>query len=474
MKTLLKNGTVVNVFTDELERVDVLLDGGRILGVGTCYKDEDADEVYDASGKFICPGFIDGHIHIESTMMTPAELARLCVENGTTAIMADPHEITNVCGLKGVDYILESSENLPMTVYVMMPSCVPATALDEAGAVLLAEDLEPYYDHPRVLGLAEMMNYPGLLFGDPEVWKKIRSAKEKGMVINGHAPLLSGRDLDTYVAAGIGDDHETSSFEEASERIRKGQRVMIRQGGQARNLEALLPLFEEPWNRRCLLVTDDIHADILMERGHINGIIRQAVKAGKNPVAAIRMATLQAAECFRLQGVGAVAPGYAADIAVLSDLETMTVCDVFKGGKQVVKDGRAEAFEVPAVSAELEETVRNSFHMEPLKKEDFLVPGAGSKSCRVIQLVKHQLLTDVSLEELDLSKGSGIDPDRDILKLAVAERHKNTGHIGLGFLHGFGLKEGALASSVAHDSHNLVILGTNEEDMAVAGNRVRE
>lgn len=473
MKTLLKGGTVVNVFTDELQKANVLIDGEKIAGVGD-YSEEDADFVRDVSGKYICPGFIDGHIHIESTMMLPAEFARAAVLHGTSAVVADPHEIANVCGGDGIEFMLEASEGLPLDVYIMVPSCVPATSFDESGAELSAADIEPFYRHARVLGLAEMMNYVGVVSGDKGVMDKINSANAKGKVINGHAPLLSGRDLDKYIAAGIRDDHECSSADEARERIRKGQRVMIRNGTAARNLSGLLPLFDEPWNRRCLLVTDDKHAADLIANGHIDDIIRLAVKAGKSAVTGIRMATLQAAESFGLKNEGAIAPGYSANIVLLDDLDSVAVSTVYHLGKEVVSEGRLAEFTSPAVSTALKERVLNSFNLAPLCEKDFHITASGNRKCRVINLVKDQLITEEALLDVDFGKNNGIDTEKDILKLAVIERHKNTGHIGLGFIHGIGLKEGAIAASVSHDSHNLIVIGTSEREMAFAANRVRE
>lgn len=473
MKTLLKGGTVVNVFTDELQKANVLIDGEKIAGVGD-YSEEDADFVRDVSGKYICPGFIDGHIHIESTMMLPAEFARAAVLHGTSAVVADPHEIANVCGGDGIEFMLEASEGLPLDVYIMVPSCVPATSFDESGAELSAADIEPFYRHARVLGLAEMMNYVGVVSGDKGVMDKINSANAKGKVINGHAPLLSGRDLDKYIAAGIRDDHECSSADEARERIRKGQRVMVRNGTAARNLSGLLPLFDEPWNRRCLLVTDDKHAADLIANGHIDDIIRLAVKAGKSAVTGIRMATLQAAEAFGLKNEGAIAPGYSANIVLLDDLDSVAVSTVYHLGKEVVSEGRLAEFTRPAVSTALKERVLNSFNLAPLCEKDFHITASGNRKCRVINLVKDQLITEEALLDVDFGKNNGIDTEKDILKLAVIERHKNTGHIGLGFIHGIGLKEGAIAASVSHDSHNLIVIGTSEREMAFAANRVRE
>lgn len=471
MKLLLKNAQIVNVFTDRLEEANILIDGEKIIGVGQ-YKDEDADTVSDLSGKIICPGFIDGHIHIESTMLTPPELARVCLPCGTTAIVADPHEIANVCGLSGIVYMLDSSEDLPLSVYIMLPSCVPSTPFDETGAVLEAEELHVLYSHPRVLGLGEMMNYPGVLADDTKVMQKISEAQTLGKLVNGHAPLLSGRGLDKYISAGISDDHECSTAEEAMERIAKGQHVMIRQGTAAQNLDALLPLFDEPWSRRCMLVTDDRHPADLMKEGHIDNIIRSAVKAGKSPLTAIRMATLQAAEYFGIRNMGAVAPGYIADILVLDNLETVKVRDVYCRGQLAVSNGKVIDLKKAEIRSDIRKTVRNSFYLDELSASDFHIKPEGRR-CRVIKIRPSQLLTDEWITEIDFSRENGIDVERDILKLAVIERHLNTGHKGLGFISGAGLKKGAIASSVAHDAHNLIVIGTNDRDMAIAANRIR-
>ena len=471
MKTLLKNGTVVNVFTDELVKTNVLIEDGKIIGVDD-YTDSEADVVEDLNGKYICPGFIDGHIHIESTMLTPAELARLCVANGTTAIIADPHEITNVCGTDGVKYMLESSEGLPMDVYVVLPSCVPASGLDESGAVLEAEDIKPLYSLPRVIGLGEMMNYPGVIFGDEKVLAKINDCVALCKPINGHAPLLSGKDLDKYISKGIYDDHECSLESEAKERIRKGQNVLIRRGSAARNLPSLISLFDEPWNRRCLLVTDDYHPDDLLKKGHINSIIREAVELGASAVVGIRMATIQAARHFEIDSVGAVAPGYKADLAILNDLTSMEIDAVYKNGKKVAENGKCKEFDEPEVSAELTAKVRGSFNMKTISPEDFIIKPEGD-TCRVIKVIPKTLITDELIAKIDFSQNNGIDADRDMLKIAVVERHKNTGHIGLGFINGIGLKKGAIASSVSHDSHNLIVVGASESDMAIAANHIK-
>lgn len=466
MKLLIKNGLVVNVFTGEIEPQNILIEEGIILGVGD-YEDEDADVIHDAEGRYVCPGFIDGHIHIESTMLLPYELAKASIAHGTTAIVADPHEIANVCGTDGLRFMLKASENIPMTVYMMLPSCVPSTPFDEAGAVLEAEDLLSFYRYPRVLGLGEMMNYPGVLAEDGGVMRKIRDAHQAGRTVNGHAPMLTGRELDRYIAAGINDDHECSSAEEAIERIRKGQWVMIREGTAAKNLSDLLPLFDPIYSHRCILVTDDRHPADILENGHIDSIIRKASEAGKSPVTGIQMATIQAAQCFGLKGVGAVAPGYTADILVLDSLDKMKVSDVYCKGRRVCENGIVLPFEKPDVPASLRESVLSSFNMPDISAKDFTIQGSGK--ARVIGIVEGQLLTEELIMDV-----SGIDTDRDILKLAVIERHRNTGHIGLGYIKGVGMKSGAIASSISHDSHNLIVIGTNEKDMAHAANRIRQ
>ncbi len=474
MITLLKNAQVVNVFTDEIQAACILIEDERIVGVGD-YAHAEADVVYDLQGAYVCPGFMDSHIHIESTMLSPLELAKVCVPHGTTAIVADPHEIANVCGTDGIQYMLEASEGLPMTCYMMMPSCVPATPFCESGATLSAADLRPFYDHPRVLGLGEVMNAYGIIHGDSDLLEKIQDAHERGLVVNGHGPLLTGSDLDRYVAQGIQDDHECTSVEEAREKIHKGQWVMIRQGTAARNLAALMPLFDAPWNRRCTLASDDKHPADLLESGHMDGIMRMAVAQGADPVVAIRMATIQTAQCMGLSGVGAVAPGYLANLAILSDLGKMSVTHVFYRGVPVAQNGALLAdLPKPAIAASLQEKVLHSFHLDALKADDFILPYAGTKMTRVIQLVPGELLTHEWITFIDYDRDCGIDTDRDIVQLAVLERHRHTGNRGIGFVTGSGLKRGAIAASVSHDSHNLIVMGVNHGDMAFAANRIRQ
>ena len=471
MKTLLKNGSVVNLFSETIEKENILIEDGLIIGVGD-YTDTDADTVEDISGKTVVPGLIDSHIHIESTMLTPKELAKVCLMHGTTAIVADPHEIANVCGTDGISYMLQASEGLPLNVYLTLPSCVPATPSDESGATLLAEDLLPFYEHKRVVGLAEMMNYPGVLAKDVMVMNKIKDAKEKGKIVDGHAPLLSGRSLDAYLAAGIGSDHECSMLDEALEKLKKGQHIMIRQGTAAKNLHGLLGLFEPPYCYRCLLATDDRHPSDLLREGHIDHIIRLAVKEGKSAIKAIRMATLQAAEYFGLRGRGAVAPGYTADLLVLDDLDSFTISDVYVAGVKQVSGNIVRDFSSGKIDKALLDKVYQSFHLKELSETDFCLDPK-SKTCRVIQVIPGELLTEEKRMDIDWDKANGIDTARDILKLAVIERHHDTGHIGLGFISGIGLSRGAIASSVSHDSHNIIVIGTNENDMAVAANHIR-
>ena len=473
MKTLLKNARVVNVFTETIEETNVLIEKDKIIGVGDYYTDGDADVIEDLSGKYICPGFIDGHIHIESTMMVPYSLAQSVLVHGTTAVVTDPHEIANVCGVDGIRYMLEMSENLPLHVYVMIPSCVPATCFDEAGASLKAEDIEFLYNEKRVLGLAEMMNYPGVIYDDAPTLDKIKSCVEKGRPVDGHAPLLSGRDLDKYISAGINSDHECSSAEEAIEKLSKGQWIMIRQGSAAKNLEKLLPLFEAPYYLRSILATDDRNpADIIAE-GHIDNIVRLAIKAGKDPVRAIKMASFNPAQYFGIDRVGAVACGYKADLLVLDNLDNIEIKDVYSNGVKVVDNKKLLDFEIPKAEDMITGSVMNSFHMPDLKKEDFFIEPKGNK-VRVIEVTPGEILTNELILELDFDKNNGIDVDKDIIKIAVIERHKNTGHKGVGYIKGIGIKNGALAGSVSHDSHNLIVIGSSDEDMCIAANHIKK
>lgn len=472
MKILFINAKVADVFNCMLVDANVLVEDQTIVGLGD-YTAEDADEIIDCRGKVICPGLIDGHIHIESTMMEPTEFVKACLPHGTTAVFADPHEIANVCGTEGIRYMLEASEGLPVTIYCMLPSCVPATGFDESWEEITAEKLVEFYDSSRVPGLAEMMNYVGVIFEDEAVIRKIEMTHEMGKIVDGHAPLLTGRDLDKYLSYGINSDHECSSVEEAQERIRKGQWLMIRQGSAARNLKTLLPLFDGMAASRCLLVTDDKAPGDILSRGHIDHIIRKAVKRGKDPLTAIRMASLNAAQCFNLKNVGAVAPGYVADLLILDDLNDLKISDVYKAGKKVVENGKVLPFDAPVLSEEIKAAVYDTVHCQDVTEKDFYIEPKGKK-VRVIRTSHGSILTDEVIMEPDFTTNNGIDVERDLLKIAVIERHRYTGHIGLGFITGIGLKEGAIASTVSHDSHNIIVIGTNDADMARAVAQIKE
>lgn len=464
---VLKNARIVNVFTKEIESGDVAIKDGYIVGIG----EFDGEEEIDIGGRIICPGLIDGHIHIESSMISPSEFAGAVAPHGTTAVIADPHEIANVAGEEGIRYMLEASAGLPVDIFFMLPSCVPATPLDESGAELSADELEPFYKEERVAGLAELMNSFGTVRADEEIIRKIQGANSYGKRIDGHAPFLTGKDLNAYITAGVRSDHECSSAEEAIEKLKLGQFIMIREGTAARNLEALLPLFDDKYCDRCMLVTDDKHGSDLIDNGHIDYIIRKAIRAGKDPLNAIKMATLNAAMYFGLKDRGAIAPGYIADIIVLSDLEEFTVEKVFKNGRLTVDGGKnVRAIKSPSIDKEKYPRVFNSFNLREIKPSDLEIRDEGTKK-RVIKVIPGQILTEELIVE---SSSKQAEPDKDIIKLAVIERHKGTGHTGVGFVSGYGLKKGAIASSVAHDSHNLIVAGCTDDDMALAANTVRE
>ena len=471
---VLKNAQIVNVFTQSVETGDIAIEGGYIVGIGNY---EGITEK-DLGGAYVCPGFLDGHIHIESSMTSPGEFERAVVPHGTTAVITDPHEIANVAGTAGIRFMMQSAQKLDLDVYFMLPSCVPATDLDESGAELLARDLEPFYADEKVLGLAEMMNAFGVTHGDKGCFEKLVQARSLKKAIDGHAPALSGKELNAYVTAGIRSDHECSDFEEAKEKFARGQWIMIRQGTAAKNLKALMGMFEDPYYQRCLLVTDDKHPGDLIRIGHIDAIIREAVSMGADPIRAIRMGTLNAAAYFGLHDMGAVAPGYKADLAVFDDLRTLNVKQVYKGGKLVAENGKMlhQKEKNTDWSTEIKERVFHSFHRGPVSVEELQLKETTGTHQRVIDMVAHELITKERIEEWKELPGvaPGVDISRDIVKLAAIERHKNTGHVGLGFLGKYGLKKGAVATSIGHDSHNLVIAGVTDEDMVLAGNRVIE
>ncbi len=465
---VLKNGNILNVFTGEIETADVAIKDGTIIGIGTY----NGKEQIDVSDKYICPGLIDGHIHIESSMISPAEFAKAVLPHGTTAVVADPHEIANVAGVEGIEYMIEAARDLPIDIFYMLPSCVPATGMDESGAVLKAEDLDRFYQNSGVKGLAELMNFYGTVRGDEDILDKIEGAVKAGKAIDGHAPGLSGNDLNAYIVAGVGSDHECSNTDEALLKLRRGQWVMVREGTAAKNMDKLLPMFDDMYCDRCMVVSDDKHAGDIVKFGHMDYVVRKAVRSGKKASNAVKMASLNPSRYFDLGKRGAIAPGYIADILVVSDFDLFKVEMVFKNGKLVARDGQVTADIKSRINPEDYPRVYNSFNLDPVKPEDLALKQKGSKK-RVIELVKNEILTREVIVPAELGKSpSGIQIDKDILKIAVIERHRRTGHIGIGFVRGYGLQKGAIASSVAHDSHNIIVVGTNDEDMAVATNAV--
>jgi adenine deaminase len=458
VELLLKNGKLVNVFSGEIHPASVAIHEGRVVGFG----EYEAVRTVDLEGRYLTPGFIDGHLHIESSMLSIPEFARQVVPLGTTTVVADPHEIANVLGLEGIRFMLQTSEGGPLRVFLMFPSCVPATPFETSGAVLTAQDMESFRGNERILGLAEMMNFPGVLFGDPEILAKIDVFKDK--VLDGHAPGLSGKDLCAYVNAGIGSDHECTTLEEAREKLRAGMRVMIRQGSAARNLDALLPLVNEHNSRNCFFVTDDLDPRDILTKGHLNNSVRMAIKKGLDPVRAIQMVSLNTASYFRLQGLGAVLPGYAADVLVVDDLQELTISQVYQAGRLVAENGTLVARSVPTVAV----TVPRSVNVDWDKVGDLSIPATGG-TARIIGVIPGQIVTRQIQDKVLIVNGNVVaDPARDILKIAVIERHKATGNCGLGLIQGFGLRQGALASTVAHDSHNIIVVGDNDADMLAA------
>ncbi len=470
---VLKNARIVNVFTNELEKADIAIHEGYIVGIG----DYNGDNELDLDGATVCPGLIDGHIHLESSMLAPSEFARTVVPHGTTTVITDPHEIANVVGTVGIDYMLKASEDLPLDIFFMLPSCVPATDMDESGAELRSETLKRYYNNDRVLGLAELMNAFGTVRADEEILRKIADAKAEGKIIDGHAPGLTANELCAYVVAGVTSDHECSTAAEGMEKIKRGQWVMIREGTAAKNLKALLPLFGKKYYGRCMLVTDDKHPGDLLTQGHIDYIIREAVRRGENPIYAIRMASFNAAQYFGLKDRGAIAPGYRADLLIIDNLESFQVRSVYKDGKLVATNGVLLEEIMPVeLPEDIAEKVIHSFHMDELKPSDIQLEQTG-KFKRVIGLTDELLTKELIVPNEpheDFSVAKGVQLDRNIVKLVVAERHRNTGHIGIGFVYNYGIKKGAIASSIAHDSHNLIVIGTNDEDICLAANTVRE
>ena len=456
---VLKNATYVNVFSNELCHGDIAVAEGLIVGMGEYHGKVEVD----VSGKLVLPGFIDAHIHLESSLVSPTEFAKAVLPHGTTTVITDPHEIANVMGTDGIEYMLQATEDLPVDVRFMLPSCVPATPLDESGANLDYRAIDSFYDHPRVQGLAEMMNYVGVVNGDGQVVEKIVASQAHHKKIDGHAPGLSGKDLNAYIAAGVYSDHECSDMEDAMNKLRLGQYIMIREGTAARNLEALMPLLTSQYVDRCMFCTDDKHPNDLLEKGHIDYIAKKAISLGADPIVAVKAACHNAARYFLLNNRGAIAPGYLGDFVIIDDFQHFEIEMVYKRGV-LMYDGQLRDFPAPEIDPYLVKRAHNTFHVAHLTAEDF----SDGRPHAVIGMIPGEIVTQ------DAGYADHADPEQDILKIAVIERHKNTHHIGLGYIKGYGLKRGAVATSISHDSHNIIVVGATDEDMAAAANRIVE
>ena len=470
---LLKDAGIINTFIGEIERGNVAICGDRIAGIGDYDK---AEEIVDLQGNYLVPGLINGHTHIESSMLHPARYAQAVIPRGTLTVVTDLHEIANACGVEGIKFVMHWAEKLPLDMLFMAPSCVPATTLETSGAQISAQEIEKILAYPNVIGLGEVMNFPGVVNGDEEVLSKI--IVSKGKVIDGHAPGLGGKELNAYMAAGILSDHESTTLEEGGEKLRRGMYLMIREGSSEKNLDALLPLVTDNTYKRCFFVVDDRSCSDLLHEGDIDAVVRKAISRGLEPVRALQMATINTAEYFRLYDRGAIAPGYLADLITITDLSKLEIDRVFYKGKLVARQGKP-LFPLPQLKANSYQPTANSIHIKPLTTKSLKIPlprrerlGEGETTkgtYPVIEIVPGQIVTKKRVEKVKVVSGTVMpDLERDILKLAVVERHKASGNVGLGLVKGFGLREGALASSVAHDSHNIVAVGTDDFDILKA------
>ena len=457
---VLKNATFVNVFSNELSTMDIAVAEGLIVGMGSY---QGRSEV-DCTGKIVLPGFLDAHIHLESSLVSPTEFVKAVLPHGTTTVVTDPHEIANVMGTDGIEYMLQATEDLPVDVRFMLPSCVPATPLDESGAILDYRAIDSFYDHPRVQGLAEMMNFVGAINGDEQTVEKIVAAQAHHKKIDGHAPDLQGNDLNAYIAAGVYSDHECHDVKDAIAKLERGQFIMIREGTAARNLEALMPLLTGKYADRCMFCTDDKHPNDLLEKGHIDYIVKKAISLGADPITAVKVACHNAARYFLLNNRGGISPGYLADFVIIDNFQDFNIEQVYKKGVLMVDHGEIQDFPSPEIERYLVERAHKTFHVAALTAEDF----AEKRPRGIIGMVDGEITT------VDAGYSDRIDVEYDVLKIAVVERHKNTHHIGIGYIQGYGLKSGAVATSISHDSHNIIVVGTNETDMAAAVNRVVE
>jgi len=468
---LLLHGSLVNVYSGNISESYIGVKDGRIIYVGG--KPIRATKNLDVGSKFILPAYIDGHVHIESSLVTPSQFALAAIPRGTCCVVADPHEIANVCGVEGIKYMIEDSARTPLKIYFMIPSCVPATNLETSGAKIGLKEIEELKGLKQILGLGEVMNFPGVIKGEEEVMAKIRACE--GMVIDGHAPGLRGEELCAYIAAGVMSDHESVTAEEAMEKISLGMWVMIREGSTAKNLSELAAIVSKGCPERVMLVTDDQHADDLLAEGHLDHVLRRAVEEGIDPVDAVRMVTVKPAEYFGLRRLGGVSPGKCADMVIVDDLKEFKAEMVFIDGRIVAKEGKyLGSVGRSIVKKEVEKTV----HIGELLPADLKVIHRGPEGkveTRVIEVVPDQIITNEMLCELPVENGEVLpDLEKDIVKICVVERHRETGRIGKGFVKGFGLKEGALASTVAHDSHNIIAMGVSDDEICRAVNRLRE
>ncbi len=455
---LFKNAQLVNVFSGEIHPADVAVDDGRVIGFG----EYEAREVIDLAGAYLAPGLIDGHFHVESTMVTLPEFARAVVPHGTSAMVIDPHEFTNVLGKEGIRYVLEASKGLPIDFFVMLPSCIPATHLETSGARMSAVDLAEMINDERIAGVAELMNYPGVFLGMESELAKIRAGK--GKLIDGHAPGLRGKNLNSYVLAGVRSDHESTELEEAREKLRLGMHLLVREGSTERNLEHIIALVTPQNSANCSFATDDKLPGDLLNEGHIDHSIRKAISLGLAPITAIQMGTINTARHYRLRNHGAIAPRYWADFLVLDDLAKFEVRQVYKKGKLVAEKG---AYRGPEVA--IAPQPRNTMNVRFAGAEDIAVKAENAKTIRVIEIVPEQIVTNSISLPPKIEHGAIIsDVGRDILKLVVVERHNATGNVGLGFVRGFQMQRGALGSTVAHDAHNIVVVGVNDSDIVAA------
>ena len=456
---LLTNSRVVNTFTAEIEKSNVAIYQGRVAGIGDYGR---AKQKIDLEGKYLAPGLINGHIHVESSMLHIAEYAKAVVPRGTSAIVTDLHEIANVAGLRGIRYSMDCARALPMDCYFMAPSCVPATHLETSGAELGAKELKIVLRWKNIIGLGELMNFPGVITGNKEALKKVKLAR--GRVIDGHAPRVSGKDLNAYLATGASSDHESTMFEEGREKLRRGMYLMIREGSSEKNLDELLPLVTDKTYKRCFFVTDDRTCVDLFQEGDIDAVVRKAIARGLDPIRAIQMATVNTAEHFRLRQVGAVAPGYAANLIVIGDISKLSVDMVFHKGKLVAQNGKP----LFSASRRSDPEISHTINIKPFSMEALKIP-ASRKNLPIIEIVPGQVTTKSIKAEAKVESGFVVpDVERDMLKLVVVERHRASGNIGLALVKGFGLKNGALGSSIAHDSHNIVVAGTNDQDIFAA------